>query len=207
MNLGEMRMALRIRCGFPANDTMHTNASVDSLLNNAVDTFASEHRWPWLLTDEPATATAGVRTIAVPPLWMATHSLVFQDGGRVEPASLSDIDEWGPDNARGRPRVFNADTGTILLGPVPDSTYLLRHRFYRSERPLTDATDTPLAPPQFHRTIVLYGCYLAFVREANMAEAQVAMAEYQAAVQKHRNELDRTGAPITSRVRPGSGWG
>ena len=65
---------------------------------------------------------------------------------------------------------------------------------------------TPLAPPQFHRTIVLYAAYLAFAREANMAEAQVAMAEYQAAVQKHRNELDRTGKPITARVRPGSGW-
>ena len=144
MNLGEMRTALRIRCGFPANDTMHTDAALNDLINAAVDQFASEHRWPWLLTDVPATATAGVRTIPVPDNWTATHSLVFQDGGRVEPGSLSDIDEWGADNARGRPRYFNVDTGVILLAPVPDTTYSLTHRYYRMERHLEDPVEIPI---------------------------------------------------------------
>lgn len=139
MNLGEMRTALRIRCGFPANDTMHTDAALNDLINAAVEQFASEHRWPWLLTDVPATATAGVRTIAVPSNWTATHSLVFQDGGgRIEPGSLSDIDEWGTRSPRGRPRLYNADTGTILLAPTPDSTYMLTHRYYRLERLLEE---------------------------------------------------------------------
>lgn len=204
MNLSEFRAAVRARLGANAADSFHTDANLNQAVNAAVETFSSEHRWPWLLAS--TTVSVVSQSVSVPADWSSTHTLVLDgDPSPLVPGSLVDIDVWGA--TTGRPVVY-ADSGSgLLVAPTPDGSYTATLRYFRTEPALSADSDVPLAPARFHSAIVAYAAYLRLAAANMPAEAQVAVGEYQGRVARYAREADRTGRPKTPRVRPGHGWG
>lgn len=207
MNLAELRDAVRTRCGFNANDTMHTPASLNDALNAAMWDLADEHDWPWSVATETLTCVPGSATVTPAADWQATITLHTTDNGiyRLEPVSVDEVDLFA--GANGRPQVFAEFGGALALAPTPDSAYTLRHRYRKMEPELSADTDTPLSPPDLHRAIVSRAASLAFLRESNVVEARLADEDYRNRVQRARRRLNRSGGPVLPRVRPGSAWG
>lgn len=208
MNLSQLRTAVRTRCGFNGSDSFHTDDSLNAAINEANWTLADEQDWPWLTDTETLSTVAGTATVAVASDWKSTvslHRILDTFADRLDPVSIDDIDRYS-DN-QGCPQVFAEWGSALVLAPVPDNTYSLRHRYRRVEDELIADTDTPLSPQSMHRLIVLKAAAIAFARDGNIVESRSVLVDYESAVVRARRRLNRSGSPSMPRVRPGAGWG
>jgi hypothetical protein len=205
MNLTQLLAAVRVRCGFNANDSMHTDAALTVLINEALFDLADEHDWPWLTRTETLTCTPGTRTVAPNASYQRTVAVTDETiRFRLRPVNITEVRHFG--DRQGRPEVFAYQDGELVFAPIPDSAYAFTHDYIRGETQLAAGTDTPTAPDEAQRAIVSRAAYLAFIRENNVVEAKLADDEYRSRVRRLTLRQRRSGSPTVARVRPGSAW-
>lgn len=202
MILETMRDAVRVRLGTPPDETFYYDQYVDDLLNEALQTISVDGQWPWLETTETINTTVGTRFYPPNANWIETKALSIAGFDAMVFLDLQEVRNW-PDDVRDVPMFYTIYMEQIYLAPAPSAIYAIRHDYIRNEAKLTDNTDTPIMPSQFHYAIVAFAVHLAHLRSGDLARAQAALTEYQNWKRRMEESRSRSTSTIKVRVRPG----
>lgn len=203
MNLAEFCSAVRLRAGVPSSDAFNTDDQIKDLVNEALMVLSADvDDASWLLASDTFTTTAGTQSYTPPADWGRTKLLTIDAYPEVEWRPLGDIRSW-PEDTQGVPRYYTATGSEILLAPIPDASYTVRHDYYVEETPLTDDTDTPLLPSTFHHAVVAYATHLALLRSGESQRATMELSNYQGWLRRIQNQKRRSVKAARVRVRPG----
>ncbi len=202
MILEEMRNAVRVRLGVPAQDSFYFDEQLDDLVNEALQTISVDDDWPWLETTETINTVTGTRFYTPNTNWAETKALSIQGFDAMVFLDLQEIRNW-PDDIRDVPMFYTVYQEQLYLAPAPSQIFALRHDYHRNENRLIDNTDTPLMPTQYHYAIVAFACHLAHLRSGDLSRAQAAGQEYAAWKTRMLNHKQRSSSTIKIRVRPG----
>lgn len=201
--LTDMDTAVRTRLGNPSTDGFFSTAQVTDLVNEALLTIGTEADWPWLQSVGTAiTTVAGTATYSISDTgYTSTRGLCIDGSDPLEERQLAEL-RGMPTTDRGQPAFFAIAGSTIHLRPVPDAVYTIVHDIVTSEVALS-GSGTPALPAAYYYAVVAKATELAHLRQRDTARAQAALAEYNAWMQRMRDNLHRTKAPKRIRVRPG----
>ena len=202
MDLAALRAAVNQRTGI-AFDT----GALNSLVNEAVTTVASEADWPWLNGSEVFLTLAGVTRYPMPTGWTRTRS-VSANGNEVRSASIRDLDTFDTrtfDTRSFATHTFTVDEDELVLLPELPVSVTVTHRFVRSEPTLVNDTDVPLLPAHFHPALVAYGSYLVLQRKDEARRAEMCRIDYERWIKRMRDDVSRKRGPVRIRVRDGAG--
>lgn len=205
MNLEQLQDAVRVRLGVPAGDSFYTAPVLADLMNEALQVVSTEADWPWLEASTTFALVNGTATYDPPANWMRTRSLCIDGFDAMEWRSLTELREW-PSTIVDVPRYFNVNVEQITLRPVPGAVYTVTHDYYKTEPTLTNPTDTPLMPAQFHYAIVAYAVHLACIRSGDVPRATAALADYQGWLRRMIDNRRRQTGGLRIRIRPGGGF-
>jgi len=202
--LAELRAAVRQRIPVSENDTQITYDVIDGFINSALRQISVEHDWPWLLTYQDQDTTANREYVEVPSTWLSTKT-ILETGTSVvlRHKHLDDILEE-PNNSTGRPALYVITSELIVLRPVPDGVYTLRHYFYRSEPVVAGDQAKPLIPHGFDEGVIEYAAYLGLRYKREEERAQLALKSYNDWLRRTADNLVESKSPRPPRVRPGS---
>lgn len=201
MNLEQLRDAVRVRLGVPADDNFYPDEVLDSLVNEALLAIDSENEWPWKQIATTFSTTSGDGSYAPPAGWEQTKKLWITNDDTMALVSLDDALFY---TGTGRPYLYAIQADEILLRPIPDGVYTINHLYYAVETELVDNTDEPTTlPSQFHTAIVQYATYLAHERAGREDRAQGALRVYNQTLQRMLAYKLRTTRVPPIRVRPG----
>lgn len=203
MTLTEMRTAVRVRLGNPSTDGFFTDAQLNDLINEALQSISSEDDWPWLQTSENISLVAGTATYTPNANWIRTKQLFIQEGEPFVMLTLAEINEYGIQST-GTPDVYTIYGEQLVVRPVPQTAATLIHQFIRKEAALALDADTPLMPSMFHYSIVAFATYMAHLRQGYTARADAELKAYQAWYKRMVSFRRRSQVPMRVRVRPGS---
>lgn len=203
MNLAEFRDAVRLRSGVPSSDSFNDDQVLTGIVNEALMVLSADvDDAAWLLASDTFVTTAGTQSYTPPADWGRTKYLTIDSQPEIEFVTLGDVRAW-PAATRGVPRYYTTTGSEILVAPVPDATYTVRHDYYVEETPLTDDTDTPLVPSTFHHAIVAYATHLALLRSNEQQRASGELANYQGWLRRIQDQKRRSVKATRIRVRPG----
>lgn len=203
ITLAQIRTAAQNQGAFKTTDTRLTSAAWTDIINRALRQIVLEHDWYWLRSSETLTLTAGTATVAPgSTAFLRTLSLTHTDVGT--PLSLRDVTELDRITQSGRPVLYDVDNATIVVAPIPDWAYTLKHRFIRSETPLSSDSDTPLLPLEMSEGLILYAVQLAFEFIRDTEKALAAEKQFSKWLRRIEDNNARSREPFRVRVRPGS---
>lgn len=179
------------RLGLPTDDGHVTATAVQEALRAALQEYATEADWPWLLSEETITTVSGTRTYALPTGYVRTVYLIDASGtAELEYRPRRQLSSYEED--QDRPRFYTGLVGTIALYPKPNGVYTLTHGFVRSEPELTTDGSTPLIPDAFSDFIVVLAARKIAVRRKDAEHKQLLDVEYAQWLQRLLNEQRRT---------------
>jgi hypothetical protein len=205
VNRADLRNAVRIRLGNPSAEGFFTDPVLNALVNEALQVVSAEEDWPWLQAATTFSTVAGTQAYSPPSDWARTKALIIDGAYPIEWLPLTDIRSI-PVATTGAPTCFTVFAEELLLAPVPNGAYTVKHDYYVSEAALTAETDTPLLPASFHYAVVAKATELGHLRQRDIDRAGAELAEYNSWVVCMRTHLSRSSAPKRIRVRPGSAF-
>jgi hypothetical protein len=134
----------RLGLNFPDGLVGEGNESgVLSTLNDALAELAVDHDWLFSYTESEFQTSPGVWSYPPPNGWLRTSWLILtSNGSELQPRQRRDHFRFGPE--RGEPRYFDTSGDRLLIAPVPDGVYRIRHGyFYSIERIERDSATWP----------------------------------------------------------------
>ncbi len=198
-----IRASAQLQGNFKTTDTRLTTSAWLDIVNRALRQIALDHDWYWLLANETLTLTAGTATVAPgAATYLRTRTLTHNDVGT--PLYLREISELDRVTRTGRPIIYAVDNSTINVKPIPDSAYVLVHRYVKSETVMTGDSDVPLIPMEMSEGVILYATKLAFEFIRDTDKAKAAEADYAKWLRRAQDNNARTAEPFRPRIRPGS---
>lgn len=113
-----------------------------------------------------------------------------------------------PTNQTGRPEQYAiVQSGTDLqFTPIPDGVYSVQYEYWRRPATLTNDSDTPEIPSDYHDILVSYALSKCYRSEDDAQMSQFYMAEFQRDVRTYGNDLRGATAVDGPKVLPGT-WG
>lgn len=192
MNLGQLRTAVRERCGVLATDQMAGDTAMLTLINEAIHLLELEAvngwRWNRRQTTFPTVAgdggynlsdaetnTASVIVTKVLDLWVSpTSSSGLYRMKRLSREEVNTV--WRADGVNNFPQVWAIEGNTIQLGPIPNDAYTITMTYQRGEDDLAADGDEPLMPARYHGAIVEKAAELLLRRIGDLPRAQIANA-------------------------------
>lgn len=208
MDLVTLRTAVKSRVVIVSGNAL---LDVDSILNEFVNSgarqFDTEHPWPWMEASTTFPTVSGTGSYAVPAAYLETQALRWSDDKTLLERRPLKVVLEEQENGAGWPSHYAVHAGLIYVSPVPGSVRTVEH-FYRSTTTvMTDDTDEPMSPSQWHPAIAEYAAYLAHRREDDLAAAGACLAAYDRWVAKAKRWADPAGGTSRVRVRAGSPFG
>jgi hypothetical protein len=178
VNLGTMRTAVLTRMGLPSDDALLDSTSLTAFINAALHHIETLHDWRWLEVSEAVATTAGDNTYALASNYRKTlvDGLTHSDGELVRHVPVAQVDVLK--GASGPPKVYAVYGAELVLGPNPDATYNLTHRYVKFETDLANDADEPTLPVTWHQALVEYAAYLGFRRINSETDAGAALAAF-----------------------------
>lgn len=207
MNRGELVTAVRTRGSFTTDDGILTDAIIQALVNEALRAISIERDWDWQETSETISTVAGTDAYTPAATWGKTIGLKHTDEPYrfMRQVGLEESDAFLYANSgRGRPSVYTVYGGQLLIRPIPDAVYLLKHYFMKYETDLGSDGTSPLMPVQFHDAIVHLATSLAWARKGNDPKAREEADRYRAFSTRMADDQRRTTRP--KKVRPREGY-
>lgn len=206
MTLAEIRDSIRVRLGVASADSFYTNAVLTDLVNEGLYAMCMEADWPWLQVSTTFDTVAGTQAYTPPASWVRTKALTPDEGAdSLLLLSLIEMRELGDEQVdRGFPRLYTVYGEEILLGPVPDEIYTIKHDYIRTEDQLDQDNDVPILPVQWHYALVHLCTALGQLRQNETQRWEAEMKNYQAWVLRMHANRRRSSANVRVRVRPGS---
>jgi hypothetical protein len=202
LNFAQLREAVRTRIGVPPNDSYFTDVVLSDLVNEALQAITAEADWPWLELDTTFTTVAGTDTYTPPADWTDTRVLGIDGQDAMEWRPLAEILEE-PTTHRGMPSRYTVSGEKLILRPVPDGAYTVRHHYVKNEQTLVTDADVPLMPTQFRYAVAALAAHLALMRSGDTARAASQLAEFQGWLKRMMQQRRRSRGPLRVRVRAG----
>ncbi len=209
MNLTALTQAVYNRAGVATTDGLITSAVVLDAINEALHALEMDGDWPWLQKNQLFATVAGTGTYSMPADWMRTLDVRFDTTDGVEPDStiLSQepfelLERWAM-VANGSPSEWSVLDDQLVLRPIPDAVYQIRHTYLRPEIDLASGSDTPIMPANEHMGLVQYATYIVLRRDNEDPRANQAWTAYQAWVARDRSKRRRVLKPWKVHVRDG----
>jgi hypothetical protein len=209
MDLAALRAAFYSNIGVTTTDQYYPTATVDGYINKAIRRIGTEHDWPWneVLTTLTTVAGTGTLSLTGQTGWYKTRILHIEPYGALELYPLAQLLNT-PTSFQGIPNMYAIQADSLLVRPVPNAVYTINHVYYVIETTLTNTTDTPRLPAQYHDAIVdlavYYGCVQNKEQSRYSPRATQYLEQYQAMLKVMRDNVRRTSATQRVRVRPGS---
>lgn len=206
--LSEIRTDVRERIGEDSAD-FFTDAEVDRAINLAVTTFTAEEPWPWLYTEWDSSIAQGVDTLELPSN-VSVHrvfNLSLINGSLYRGRMLERLQPAAGFKARYEFQALNqapiyyyvtaatrdaAETLYVVkFIPVPDVDYDIEAQYLRVPAELTDASDVPDLPDEFHPALPAWGAAHLFLKEMQVSQkAQEQFQLYGSVLQQARKLLE-----------------
>lgn len=202
MTLAQLRDAIRVRLGVATNDSFYGTATLNDLANEALQAISTEMDWPWLTDSTTFATVGGTATYALPATSVSTLQLIIDGYAPMNLRSIQEIRTW-PVVDRGVPSEYTIHDEQIVLRLVPDGIYTVIHDFVRFEPALTQDSDEPLMPEQYHFAIVHMAAALAFERSGDVRRHESALQGYSRWLIRMRDNARRSKQLMRLRVRPG----
>ncbi len=206
MNRGTLVTAVRTQGGWTTDDGVLTDAVVQSFVYEALQAIAIERDWDWQETTETIATVAGTDAYTPGATYGKTLGLriTSEYGPHLRYVSLEEADGYLRNaDARGEPQVYTTYGGQLLLRPIPDAVYSLKHYFQRVEPALSSDSSEPLMPAQYHPAIVHLATSLAWDRVGDEMRASAERGLYKAWSDRMVDDRRRTTRP--KKVRPRDG--
>lgn len=202
MILEQLRDGLRFRLGVPENENFYQAQTLDSLINEAIQTISVENAWPWLQVATTFNTVANTRLYTPPTNWQRTKNLSIDGYDSLFLLDLQEIRNW-PDSVSDVPLFYTIYQEQIYLAPAPSAIYTIRHDYIRQEPKLIDDSDQPLMPVQFQYSILAFAAHLAHMRAGDLPRGAAALQEYNNWKKRMEEARPRSSSTIKVRVRPG----
>lgn len=141
-----------------------------SIVDLAQQRLNRDLRLSGMVQNATLTTTAGVESVALPADWLIGLS-VDLEGTALEYRTTEQLRGMYPPAYSGRPAVFSVEGRALVLGPVPDSTYSLRARYYKRFEAFSLDTDTDYVLTN-HSAVYLAACMVeiaAYTRDDALA--------------------------------------
>lgn len=201
MNRGELRAALISRLGIPSTgDALLTNTSLDDIIGYALRDLASEHDWPWLVTDDTLTFTNGVA--AAPAALVKPLDLII-NGKRARYASRA---EFRDAQANGNVCAWTVIGSSVMMTPVPTTAPTASLDYIQAEPALANDQAEPLLPDAHHQVLIARASYLANTRRNRKEDAMRDADEYGDGVRRMWDAIYVKSAPRTVRAAGTTVW-
>lgn len=206
MTLAEIRNSIRVRLGVASNDAFYTNEVLTDIVNEGLYAMCMEADWPWLQVSTTFSTAAGTQAYTPPASWVRTKALTPDEGAdSLVLLSLIEIREFGDEEEdRGFPRYYTVWDEDILIAPVPDEIYTIKHDYIRTEDQLDQDNDTPILPVQWHYALVHLCAGIAQLRQNETQRWEAEMKNYEKWLERMHDNRRRSSANLRVRVRPGS---
>lgn len=202
MTLAQLRDAVRVRLGVAPNDSFYGTSTLNDLINESVAAIGSEADWPWLTVSTSFATVSGTAAYTPPADWVSTKQLIIDSYDPIVLRSITDVRSW-PSTDRGVPAMYTIFDDDLILRPVPDGVYTVIHDYIRTEPLLTQDSDSPRIPSQFHHAIVQMAAALSFERSGDMKRHEAAMMGYGRWLNRLKDHSRRSRQSLKVRVRPG----
>lgn len=200
-----MRAAVRRRVGVTSSDQLAADADLLELVQEALDLFNNVRLWPWAQTSASLSLVAGTASYAMPSGWVATKSLHVQGRGPLDGSKAEgDLDaSWPTSTDTGVPQFYVVSGDALKLYPTPSEAATATHVYYRQETRLSAGSDTPLAPVWTHAAVVDKAAALLLTRMREHERAASFDARFADWVRQTSDNVRRSTAPRSVRVRAG----
>ncbi len=212
MNLGQLRTATYTRCGTSTTDGLLTATSMTDAVNEAMHSLNAEMDWEWLQAAETITTIAGTDLYTpgggtfingAAGTWMRTLDIRHSDDRSMDFWDGPSLRERWALVAATEPLEWGVEVNQVILRPIPDGVYTLRHTYLVNDVDLSADGDVPLVPTSEHYAIVELATVLALRRDVQNTRVQMAQAAYDAWLTRARNKRLRVNRPHKVRVRQG----
>lgn len=211
MNLAQLRGGVYARAGQQTNDPVFTQQVINGYINDAMHMVEADQDWPWLDATTTFTTQAGVDTYPMSTFapngdWARTHYLIVGQQRPMARFSMEELDSrWPASTMTGQPFEWAVDTDQLVVRPVPDAAYTIKHRYLRGEPDLIGDAQSPLMPAKFHAAICELATWLALRSDREDPRAVACFQAYQQWQTRMKDDRRRASSPNRVRIRPG-GW-
>lgn len=229
MDLTTLRLEVRERLAELTAD-FFTVVEVDRAINEAIRRFASEERWPWLLTEWTDGIPVDEDTLDLPDnvSFTRTFNLSVSGGSLAFSRSLERVAPEEGFKLRhayelqsSSPRWYyigsSSNDGSALrytarVIPTPDDDYDVEAQYYRVPDDLVNITDEPDMPEEYQEAVAAWAAGKLFLKELQVSQkASEQFSIYykvleQAKADTQSLDMDERliwgGEPVSERVRP-----
>lgn len=191
MNLTALMTATRTRLGVPSTDAFYTDANVTDLVNAAVQYLSMVEDWPWLEAVETISCVNATDVYATAATAQRTIVLYDAVGIPLERKPLDELVHMGPATGA-NPRFFGYRGASLVLRPVPSSSFSLTHVYVGTETRLVSGSDLPTMPQQWHDSIADYAAALGYLRAGDTTRAEPFFAAAERWVAQMRDRAARS---------------
>lgn len=201
-NLSTIRELVYERSDVTSNDPKAQAATVNRFINAALRQRSTEFDPYWLGTSDTITATVGDGDYPLTDLenFSKLRRIKDADLNPLEHVGINLIDKYQR-YARQRPIVYAVDGTSLLIGPLPDTSYVLTVYYYRVESPLVADTDTPLLPTQYTDWLVSNAALLLCKKLRRQEQITMLDADLRDWNRRIRDDMRQTRANPRIRVR------
>lgn len=203
MNLAELVTRVYDRASIAPTDASVTADKVRRALNDALRFIEVDRDWPWNEHLATLSTVAGQGSYPLPADWAKTRRLRVPGERPMDRLSPLELDDAHPDDAQGTPRHWAVEGDELLLRPVPDGVYAVRHHYLRAEPDLVVDADTPRLPARFHPALVEAAAWLVLRGDREDVRALADFGAFGAWRERMVDDARRHTGPARVRVRRG----
>lgn len=156
---------------------MASDTSLGLAVNYAVQRLGSMRSWPWLYSEQTANTTANTAALTLPATASRIHFVAIGDDV-LDRRQRADLFRRSDTTSNQQPREWAPKgSAAVVLSPTPDAIYTVNFGLTLIEPVLSNASDTPLLPAQFHDLIVLLAARYIATRKKDSEMIQALTAE------------------------------
>lgn len=174
MQLSDMRTAVRERAGLDSNDAMVPDTVVTGFINGALRQVAMMQDWDWNWSSETINTVVGTDTYAraadarkTDVVSNTTTGDVLRQVSKRLGLDYTDLGRTGP------PRYWYVQGGQLVIVPIPDQVYALKHVYVATEPTLVNDTDEPDLPDWAIDIVLVKAAIMVTARTDNTSQQRL----------------------------------
>lgn len=137
-------------------------ADIDVSINSGLRAMATDYDWPWLIRSTTFDTVDGTEAYNTPARWTRTRSLSISPTTApvysvplLESVQREKLLEY--EGISGLPVAYCEENSQLLLGPIPNQVWTIKHIYVVAENTLTADADTVICPDWYIDIIATYG--------------------------------------------------